>query len=330
MLTLPQLDQQLRDTIAPVYVLLGEERHLQRAALAQVQQALVRRTGQPVTPVRIDPATQSVGDLLAQVQGLDLFASHPLVVAAGIAHWPKESLAALAEYAAAPNRSATLILACDSLDQRTAAAKQLCARAVVVSCKPLYPNQVPDWIRMECTRQGKVVGQDTARLLAETLGTDLGTIAQAIEKLLLVAADQKVIDTPLVERVILERSLSDVFAFTAAVGQRDVGVAERRLAGLLTAGEPPVRLLAMLARHWRLLTRAREWLHSHPPDEQALARHLKVHPFFVREYASQARAFSPDRLTQGFTALAAADRQLKRTQRPAHEVFTQCLLQLVG
>ncbi len=329
MITLAQLDQALRrKEMASVYLLQGAEWHLQRTAIEHITRTLHRLRGEAAEPIRFAGDATSAAGIVEQAETFGLFSAYQLMIVTNVDAWRADDLEIMARYATAPNPATTLILAAEKLDGRTKAAKTLTQHAVVVTCKPLYANQIPDWIRMECERRGKPIAREAAQLLAEAVGTDLASIAEAIEKILLYAGDVRLIESKVIEHVILATSSQDIFAFTRAVGEGDIPSATKRLDALLAANEPAMRILTLLARHWRLLYQTR-WCREHGrTDEKSLAAALKVHPFFVREYAEQAAALPLPRLQRGFRCLAQADRLLKRSARPDHDIMTDCLVRL--
>lgn len=328
---LAALDQQLRSKqLAAVYVLFGAEAYLQRTGVARITET-VRQLDPAVTPQRCDASTQAVGEVLAAAQGLGLFAARQLLIVARAEAWAADELQGIADYAAHPNPSTTLVLTAEKLDWRTKAAKALRGTATVIECKPLYANQLPSWVRMECQRRGKAISQEAAQFLVDAVGTELGVLDQAIEKLLLYAGTIPLIELRTVEEVILTTSQKNIFAFTGAVAERALMKAIRLLEQSLAYGEAPLLLIAMLARHWRLLWRCGQWLQAGGKGgDAALAQHLKVHPFFVKEYLHQARKFTAAQLAQGFQHLATADRALKRSRIPATALLTRCIAGLMG
>lgn len=328
---LAALDQQLRNKQqAPIYVIVGPEAYLLRTAVARIV-ATVQQLVSDVTPQRFDAGTQRMGEVLAAAQGLGLFSARQLVVVARAEAWAADELQGIADYAANPNPTTTLVLTAEKLDWRTKAAKALRSSAVVIECKPLYANQVPSWVRMECQRRGKAISQEAAQFLIDAVGTELGALDQAIEKLLLYAGTIPLIELRTVEEVILTTSQKNIFAFTGAVAERALMKAIRLLEQSLAYGEAPLLLIAMLARHWRLLWRCGQWLQAGGKGgEAALAQHLKVHPFFVREYLQQARQFTAAQLARGFQHLILADRALKRSRIPATALLSRCIAGLMG
>lgn len=330
MITLSDLDQRLRrGELAPLYLVVGAEAYLRRTALQRITETVAQVAGCPVAPQRFEAATCSGAELVARAQSEDLFAARQCLVVQGAEVWKAEAWAALLAWIPHSSPTATVVVVAEKLDQRTGGVKSVLAQVCAIECKPLYPNKVPEWIRIECQRRGKPISREAAQLLADVVGVELGQLDQAIEKLFLYGGTTPLIDVATVEAVILETSQHTVFEFTAAVGAGERAIACHLLDRLLGGGEPPVVILSLLARHWRLLARARAWQEESAKGKAPLAQVLKVPPMFVGEYARQAESRSGPALKRALRHIAAADRALKRTRAAARNVLTDLVLKCV-
>lgn len=325
------LDKQLRSKeLAQVYLLSGAEAHLRRRAAAHIVATAKHLHEDIGDPHRIDAQSQGVGDFIEAAQGGSLFAQRQIVVASRCHSWKADDWKALGAYCENPSPDVVVIIDCDKVDLRGKGAKAVAKAAVHVECKPLYANQVPNWIRMECQRRGKPISQDGAALLAEAVGADLGAVDQAIEKLILFCGQARLINADAVEQVILETSQRNIFEFTEAVGSQARGHAMKLLERLLGSGESAVMLTAMLSRHWRILVQAHSMMSAGRVSEREAAAALKVHPFFVKAYLAQAKGFARNQLQSGFETLRDTDRALKRSRASHQSIMTNCVLRLMN
>ena len=103
----------------------------------------------------------------------------------------------------------------------------------------------------------------------------------------------------------------NVFQLVDDIGAKDRA---RVLAGLhqmlVVSREPALRLLALIARHYRMLLRARAAVEGRLP-RQELPRALGAPPFVVDKVLRQARGYDPAGLVRGLRLIAATDRALK-------------------
>lgn len=335
-MNITQLDQQLRsNTLAPVYVLLGAEAYLRQSAAERIGSAFAKDTAGGIRPTRIDADRTDPAAVVESAQSLGLFSTKQWLVVGDIGKWAADRAEALLTYIDRPNPDTMLIVWAEKLDQRTKFARQLLEKTTVVECKALYATQVPEWVRIECQRRGREISREAARLLAEAVGSDLHAVHQAIEKVMLYTEGKRLIGIEDVEAVVLETSQRTIFELLNAVGQKDRLQALRFLEHLLGGGEPPVRICTMLAWHWRILLRAREWQDNEARSTQhearpALAAALKVSPFFAKDYAAQAKGFTDTQLRNGFRVLESTDRMLKRSRVRGKTILTRTIMQLTS
>ena len=185
----------------------------------------------------------------------------------------------------------------------------------VVECKKLYPRQVASWLNMEVKNLGLALSREAAKFLVDSVGTDLGALSQALEKLFLSGSKKGLIQLEDVETVVANTAQRNVFELTNAIGEKKPQAAVGILENILDQGEEPLKALALISRHFRLLARAQDILAKtggeNSPD---FARQLKVHPFFAKDYARQARTFKKGRWQNRFERLQACDRALKSSR----------------
>jgi DNA polymerase III subunit delta len=134
--------------------------------------------------------------------------------------------------------------------------RQVEATGKVVSFIPLGIPESIAWAQEQARKQGKRLEPSAAAILVQQrLGPDLGKLKSEIDKLILFVGENPTIRAAEVEamtpRILEERVFDLTDALTQRAGQqaRALGV----LRGLLKAGEEPVRILALLIRHLRLI-----------------------------------------------------------------------------
>jgi len=96
------------------------------------------------------------------------------------------------------------------------------------------------------------------------------------------------------------------------------------LANLVDYGTSPIMILNMIARHYRILIRAKEVekLGSRPE----VASYLGVNPYFVKNYMAQAKNYSLEQLKHKFSDLSECDRELKSSRVPNRIILEKLIL----
>gem|GEM_PF-2030762 len=214
--------------------------------------------------------------------------------------------------------------------------RQVGAKGKVVNFAPLSIPESIAWAQEQTRKQGKRLEPSAAAILVQQrLGPDLGKLQSEIEKLVLFAGENPAIRAAEVEamtpRILEERVFDLTDALTQRTGQqaRALGV----LRGLLKSGEEPVRILALLIRHLRLIWQVKGLLERgwRPGENKAgegdfesvlLQGRDSAATLFGRlawqsgKLAEQARRFTWFQLEQAFLALMQCDLALKGMSFP--------------
>lgn len=328
-LDVTELDRELRQKrIRSLYAIVGAEHHLALSALRAIQEAVKHEGGDASSSTAVSARGARPEGVLTSLRTVPLLGGRPLVVIREGEVLTKEMQEALADYALAPVESSTLVIVAEKLDGRGRLLQAAAKNGAIIECKPLYADRLPSWINMEARRQGRQISQEAARFLADMVGGDLGQLSQALERIILFVGERRLIELGDVEGVIAETHQHNVFEFTDAVGTRRWPRALSLLTNILDNGESPVMVLAMLARHFRILSKAKE-IAGRMTDTAEIAGYLGVRPFFVRSYTEQARNFSKGELRGAFRLLHRCDRELKSSRLRKERVLEKVLFLLM-
>jgi DNA polymerase-3 subunit delta len=122
----------------------------------------------------------------------------------------------------------------------------------------LTRESIDEVVRHAVSEFGKRLAPAAHELIVRRAGTELALLTGELEKLCLYVGACPTISEDDVRLVFRDMAESWIFDFTGALSTRQLARALPLLRGLLAQGEPPLRLLAMIAREVRLLLVARE------------------------------------------------------------------------
>lgn len=324
-----QLERELRQgNIRPFYIIVGEEAYLALSAQKRVEEAVTGGSPNDFSRTVFEGKETSFNKFKDALNSLPLFGSRQLVTVKSAEAINKETLEKLVECFDEPPKTSTAIFIATKIDGRgrfmQAASKN--PKVAVVECKPLYPNQVPYWINMEVKRQGMNISQEGANYLSDIVGSDLGALSQAIERLILFVGKRRAIELSDIEEAIAETTQRSIFELMDTIGLRQKGKSIAVLNNLLDFGTQPILILNMMARHFRILTKAKE-VDGNCPSAEA-ATYLGVKPFFVKGYLEQSRKFTQSELKKKFAALSKCDRDLKSSRIPKERILERLVLEI--
>jgi DNA polymerase-3 subunit delta len=247
-------------------------------------------------------------------------------------------------------KGATLLVTCPAIDQRSRLYKWFAAREAVEDLSigvdkrgRLRDDELDAFIRRRIGEAGMPApAANVVALIRERAGTDLGSVAQEVDKLCVACADRAAITPADVRTHVRDQAGAWVFDLTNALSERRLDRAVALLTRLLEQGEPPIRLLAVLATHVSDLLEAARVL---PAIPRAALRNAGA---FTRDYFPKlpeqfrnrfksgfrayyvlqgATAFTVDELRKLHSALVRTDLALKSSRVPPQHLLVEILEQ---
>jgi DNA polymerase-3 subunit delta len=204
--------------------------------------------------------------------------------------------------------------------------RELKSLARSVEFPEVGPNDVPGWVvDWTSTTHGRTITVEAARALAAGVGTNLGVLAQEVEKLANLVEEDEAIDLDAVKAAGTQIPSEDRWIWMDRVGNRDFEGALKGLGILFAQGEGGVGLTIGLASHLIRVALARAGgsaaLESAlPPRQKWLAPRLM----------KQAKRWTQEELEGAILGLRRVDRLLKSSTLPDEHVLEEWLLSLMA
>jgi len=247
------------DTLPPVIAIGGEERVLLDDAIAIIRRRALEGGLADFNHDRMKARAAGISAIINAAKTFPTMAPRRLVEVDGADDLGEEAAAALEAYLRSPCPETVLLFVFDELDLRQRVGKLLSTHAVAIRFEHPKEREMPGLVRARARRHRLGVDDEVAEALAVTVGTDLGFLERALEKLSLVCEDGRVTLAAVSEHV-ADTHLEDAFAFTAALAASDRGLALKRLYALEQNRAAPLQLLGLVAWQLRQVVRARSML----------------------------------------------------------------------
>ena len=317
------------------------EKLLTLAALAGWSQDQFRETRwSGLTKTRL---REVFGDELEAEQLAQLDALHAACLARDltVSAYRDESGALIEFLAAGMPPHTVLLFTASAVDARKRLFKRLQDIGAVLTLAParersgaLSRETVEDLVLHVTRSFGKRLAPGVQELVLRRAGTDMAMLANELEKLCLYAGDRPSLTEDDVRLAFHDMAESWIFDFTGALAGRQLARALPLLRGLIEQGEPPLRLLAMIAREVRMLLVARECLDDTLRDkwrsdlpfnvfQSRVLPHLdadtrqafgNAHPFVLYRRLQDASRVSAGRLRDALIQLSDLDVRLKSSR----------------
>jgi DNA polymerase-3 subunit delta len=308
-----QLDTHLARALAPLYVIHGDEPLLAMEA-ADAIRAKARAEGYAERTVLTVERGFDWGQLAASAASLSLFASRQMIELRLPTGKPgTEGAKAIEAYCAALAPDTVTLVTLPRLDragQNSAWFGALSATGVVVNVYPIDRKTLPLWIGARLARQKQRAAEAALGFIADCVEGNLLAAHQEIQKLGLLYPEGE-LSFEQVRDAVLDVARFEVGQLSAAMLAGDKVRLTRVLTGLAGEGEPPPRVLWVMADDVRAVaTVARGLAEGREPAELFRAARIWGEPR-QRLVGAAARRIARDALAEALAHAAAIDRMIK-------------------
>lgn len=222
----------------------------------------------------------------------------------------------------------TLAVFLGKVDNRWKYLKILRKFALEIECKPLQGEALTRYVLDYCLERHKKLGREAAELFLERVGTDLLTIHNELNKLVNFTEGREEISS---DDILAITSLSPgqiashtIFQMTDLIVQKKRQEALQVLHLLLTAGEPPMRILPLIERQLRLVLAAKT---SETRPEETARQMGESSAYALKKIQPYTKNFSLGEIFAGFDAVVKADREMK-LGTPGDQVLAELIIKL--
>jgi DNA polymerase-3 subunit delta len=318
----------------PLYVLHGDEPFLKRLVLGGIRRVVLGpdADGFAVSTYPGDKAT--LGAVQDDLQTLPFLAPCRVVVVEDADPFVTRERARLEklfpELLGRSKPGGVLVLDVKTWSAGTKLAKATPDTSLIV-CNAPDSQQLPPWCVAWCQAQhGKALAPAAARLLVELVGTEMGILAQEMEKLAAYAGEAPAINARDVDQLVGQSRAENTFQIFDLIGAGKTGEALAFLDQLFDQGDDPLRLLGAFSWQLRRLAQTARLSAQGVPLNDAMDRAgVAKFPTARRAAEQQLRHLGRRRLDQIYNWLVETDQGLKGySQLPPRTLLERLVVRL--
>lgn len=195
----------------------------------------------------------------------------------------------------------------------------------VIDCSKSDSATISRWIKGRCAKDGVVIDNQTAALLAEYCLLDMARIETETQKLIDYVYDKKVIDTDDINLLVNRDSEYKIYELTEHVGKKKFNLALNVITEMKSKGETSQRLLISIYNYFRkLLLTATS---GKSANEIASLFEIKEYP--AKKIKQQSDYFKKKSLKKAVDFLTDADFNFKSGKKDIEEEFWLCFFKIV-
>lgn len=276
-----------------VYLLYGEEAYLKKQYRDKMRSAMIS-PDDTMNYAYYEGKGINVNEVIDLAETLPFFAERRVIVMEDTGLF-KSASSELADYIKDMPDTTCMIFVESEVDKRSKLYKAVQSKGRAVELGRQDEATLLRWIFGCFKRENKSVSENTVRYFLAKVGTDMENIQKELEKLFCYSLEKDNISTDDVDAVCTSQITNQIFDMVNAVADKKQKKALQYYYDLLTLKEPPMRILFLLARQFKLLLEVKE-LDKHGCDRKTIAEKTGLNPFVVNKYQVQAKAFSGNEL----------------------------------
>ena len=259
-----QLSNHLGKSLAPCYLVTGDEPLLVQEALDSIRQS-AKSAGFASRDLFIATTGFDWQELGAASGNLSLFAERRVVELRLPTGKPgRAGGAAIVDLVEQLDDDLLFIVSAPKLDRSASSskwAKSLEAAGALVQVWPVRPGELPAWINRRMRQIGLQPENQAVRMIADRVEGNLLAADQEIEKLRLLHGEGP-ISASQVDASVADSSRFDVYKLVDAAVGGDAKRALRVLSGVRVEGVEPVIVMWAITRELRVLAQLADWVSS--------------------------------------------------------------------
>lgn len=311
----------------PLYCFYGEDPYIQELAVRLLGHRSGHGGPDDLNYEVYYGATVSIATIIDSARTLPLLGTGKFVLVKEADRIPKVRHKALHAYCSKPNPKTILIFTAKKLPFTDELVQVVQKQGLIRQLSNPSSAELPLWIQHLADGEGASIEHEAVILLQDLIGASLIELSQAVIKLSLFVGEGQTITRADVEQIISRLRIDSVFELTDYMGSGKRERALVALARLLGSEEPPLRILTMISRHFRLMLQAQALLEQGKSSEQ-VRESLNMKPFVWKKMLPQLRRFSRPQLELCMQRLWETDRSLKSQQVPPHIMLERLILDL--
>ena len=304
------------------YLLYGEEAYLKKQYKEKLTKAMFP-DGDTVNYAYFEGKGTEPSKLIDLAETMPFFAERRLIVVENSGFF-KSSCPELADYIRQMPDTACFLFVEEEADKRGKMFKAVKETGYVLELKRQDEKTLLLWIARQVKGEQKQIKESTARYLLERVGTDMENLEKELEKLFgytLGETEITVSDIDAICSVQIENKIFKMIEAAAAKRQKEM---LDYYYDLLTLKEPPLKILSLLSRQFRLLLETKE-LVKEGRDRSQIAKVTKQPPFAAEKCIRQCREFSAAQL-KGILSEAAELEEMAKTGRLDQQISVELFI----
>lgn len=272
-----------------VYLLYGDEAYLKKMYRDKLKKAILP-DGDTMNYAYYEGKGTNPSELIDLAETMPFFADRRLIIVENSGFF-KTATPELADYIKGMPETACFVFVEQDVDKRGKLYKAVKDKGRVTELGKQDEKTLLVWIAGMVKREGRQIKESTARYLLSKVGTDMQNLEKEMEKIFSYTMGESEITAEAIDEICTTQVTNKIFDMVESVATKQQKKALDYYYDLLALKEPPMRILYLLTRQFKLLLEVKALL-AKGYDKSTIAKEARLHPFVAGKYMKQCRSFS--------------------------------------
>ena len=291
-----------------VYLLYGEEAYLKNLYKNRLKNAIVDPQD-TINLNRYEGKGISIPAVIDQAETMPFFADYRLILMEETGFF-KSASPELADYLPTMPAETIILFVETEVDKRGKLFKTVKSMGRAVELPHQNEKTLTSWVLRTLQKENVKITKSAMQLFLERAGDDMENISHELEKLIAYVYGREEITREDVEAICTVRTENKIFDMINAIAEKKQKRALELYYDLLALKEPPMRILALIARQFNLLLQVKD-LRRQGFDQATIASRAGLMGFVARNCLRQAEYFSPETLRMAVEDCVRTDEAVK-------------------
>lgn len=289
------------------YLIYGEEDYLKKQYKDKLKQALVG--DDTMNYVYYEGKDIDVDDLISSCDTMPFFSDRKTIIVENSGFFKKAN-DKLAAYVKELPDYLVLIFVEAEIDKRNKLYKAISTVGYVSEMGYQTSAVLKKWIATVLGAEGIKITLDACEEIIFMTGSNMELIKMELDKLASYVQDSKEVTVKEVREIVTSQTESHVFEMIEALVSHNQKRALSLYYDLLMLKEAPLRILFLIVRQFNGILQTKDLTNRHVSNKE-IAQALKVPPFVIGKYQSQARNFSLEEIKGALEFFADVEERTK-------------------
>lgn len=306
---LNKLNQKLKNNERTnLYLVYGEEKYLVEQCKRNISSCIIKE-GDEFNLSKFSGNDFDTDAVIAMADTLPFFSDYRLLLIEDSGLFKKSNDDFFNYIKEAPEHTVFLFVESE-VDKRSKLFKYLSDNGDVIEINEQKEQVLRLWIGQLAKKEGFSISTDTANLILEKTGTDMFTISNELAKLCAYCTGKLSIEKDDVNAVCADRTPPQIFEMIRAMSEKNAKETLDYYYELLENKEPPLRILSLIARQFRLLYKV-SLCRDRGENSYIIASQIGLSSYIVDKLIRQANNFSTKELAAALNDCGETEYKIK-------------------